>query len=263
MTKYSQCFQDALLNYQNQSARSGYVFGWFSTFRHSRTLYPHIQTLQNDLDAAESEAEAMQILKAYFSSPRTKMNNHSFAMYLLDILSASYGHEGWEEFYPQGKQLVFYTGILYRGTLQHPDDALARGMTSGASPNIEDYANDTNMHTGVSTSKVKEIAHKYQNLVIPTHRSAFLKRGFLYEINYRGAGGIDIIETLKARGDYLTANIASHKQEVNIIGKIVPEDIVGYWDENGEYHKNDKYDPARQPEMVDSLPERLTALFPT
>lgn len=261
MLTFLKCFDEAFEHYQRQSDRPGYLFGWLSSFRHSNILYPHIHTLQADLKNASDADQAKSLLQNYFKSPQTKLNNHSFAIYLLDVLSREYPDEGWDIYYPMEKSIVFYSGILYRGTLQTPDDALENGITSGKSRSVEDYAHDTNMHTGVSTSKNKKCAGAYQDTVLQTPTGAYRLKGYLYEIDYRGIGGIDIIETLKKRGRNITAAIASHKEEVNVIGTVKPEDIVGYWDQSGKYIANPGYDQNREPEQVESFSGQLTMLF--
>ncbi len=261
MTKYSGHFEQALTLYCKQAKRPGYVFGLFSSIRHSKTLYPHIAKLQYNLNNCDSDAEAKKILISYFQSPQTKLNNHSFALYLLDLLCKTDRNETWEIYYPKEKRIKFYTGTLYRGTLQAPHDALANGIMRESSENIEDYADDTNGHIGISTSKDFAVAKSYQTTILTGGGSAVVHKGYIYKIDYPEKGAIDIIETLRERGKNIMAAIASHKNEVNIIGRIAPQDIVGYWDQQDKYHANPNYVANRQLEENHSFPERLESLF--
>lgn len=262
MSKYVAEFNDAFTSYStSQIPRPGYIFGWFTSIRHSKNLYPHIATLKANLENCNDAESAKSILTQYFKSPQTKFNNHSFAIYFIEALCKKYPNEGWEQYYPKEKVVKFFNGRLYRGTLQHPNDALKNGMQGSRSDNIEDYANDTNTHTGVSTSKNLGVASKYQHSVFNTVKGCHIQKGFLYEINYRGKGGVDIIETLKARQNDITANIAAHKEEVNIIGKVDPEDIVGFWDQVGNYQKNPKYLENRDQKQDLNIFDRLQNLF--
>lgn len=256
---YSDCFIDALENYKNQAKRHGYCPGMFAAWRHSKKSYGHIDGLQKQLLNLSDDVAAKEVLKNYFNSPATKFNNHSFALYFLDQLMAKDAEGNWDRFYPKQKQVKFYNGIVYRGTLQKPEDALKNGICAlSRSPRVDDYACHTSMSIGVSTSKDKEVAKAYQTSVFPTGMSCYFEVGYLYEINYRGVGGIDIVETLKARGNLITSD---GTQEVNIMGRISPNDIVGYWNKNGEFIENPNYDHKKGVSLVSApLVERMKAL---
>ena len=130
------------------------------------------------------------------------------------------------------------------------------------SKKIEDYANDTSLGVGVSTSKDKKCAEAYSVSTFLTNKGAHYQHGWCYEINYRGIGGIDIEETLLKRNCKIIAAIASRKAEVNIIGKIEPEDIVGCWNKFDEYIPNPNYLPEKNSELTINFSARLARLFP-
>ncbi|STX28303.1 Uncharacterised protein [Legionella beliardensis] len=258
---YLVAFQKAYTDYVTQSQRQGYTFGWFSSLRHSRSFYPHIEDLFNELKKADNLEAQKAIVEGYLKSPKTKFNNHSFSIYLLKYLTEKFPNESWEEYYPKDKQIAFYTGILYRGTLQSPQDALKKGISSKTSPRIEEFAQHTSMAVGISTSKSKGIAAKYRTSTFSTGKGVYFETGYLYKINYRGLGGIDINKTLEVRNDSITMTIGQDKQEVNIVDTIPTEDIVGYWDQKDVWHENTEYKEEKQPSIAVSIFARLEALF--
>lgn len=261
MSKYITNYNQAFTNYSAQSERHGYPMGFFSFIRHRdcANKKAHIVSLEKNLNVDDISAKSS--LERFFSDPDTTFNNHSFSLYLLDELSKSYPDENWERFYPVVKKAVYYTGQLYRGSLQIPIDAFINGMKGSSSDKIEDYTNDTNFDVGVSTSKKIEVAKSYTITTMQTMKGAHYAYGYLYEINYRGIGGVDIIETLKARGNDLSAEVASHKAEVNIIDSISPKDIEGCWDRNDIFFPNPKYKTDRKKKENVSEPERRERLF--
>lgn len=173
--------------------------------------------------AAHDENEQEQIIKEYLF--KLSDNHHSFRSYLLDELSKLDNGDKWEKYY--SRPIVYATGLLFRETLQAPAKAFGRGMRGGQSPNVEDYANDTSGGTGLSTTKDFDVARQYSCSSFQTARGAHMEYGYIYFINYRGSGGVDIIETHKKRGNDFLVGVAKHKGEVNIIGKVDKEDIIG------------------------------------
>lgn len=297
MTKYLECFTTAFNNYSQKDensasteegwfhsffndstkARPGYQFGWFSWLRHSKTLYPHILQLKQNLNSVTEDDAAKEILHAYFRSTLTKFNNHSFALYLLDAILMAYPEERmiWEQYYPPGKELVFYNGELYRGMRIQRwqlDEIFENGLDAReSSKSIDDYAGDTTMGLGISTSKSRSVAEGYATAVVSRGiREAgqmIIIDGYLLKINYRGMGGIDILPTLKARGEDINAFLGASKKEVNIVGRIKPSDIEGAWyvgrkNISHEFIANPNYQAVNADDHVDVvLPERLRLLF--
>lgn len=259
MTKYLKAFIDAYKDYVGQSPRPGYVLGWFSRLRHGRSLYPHIQTLFKQLQTA-SDDEAANIIINYLKSPKTKFNNHSFSIYLLKNLMISFPDAQWEEYYPKEKQIVFYNGELFRGSLQEPEQAFRDGMTSEGAHKIDEFAKHTNMAVGVSTSKVKAIAERYKNSTFLTPKSAYIQAGYLYQIDYRGLGAVDINKTMEKRGNDIERYVGQNKEEVNIVGGIPADDIVGCWDKNNKWIPNPSYNPNKVIKKAEFF-ERLEYLF--
>ncbi|ODN43673.1 hypothetical protein [Piscirickettsia litoralis] len=252
--KYSQIFKKAFENYTKMAIRPGYTAGRFASIRHGKKMYPHIKNLQDKLSNPQSNPK--QLLDDYFKSDDTKLNNHSFAMYLIDALEAHDPKENWGKYYPQGKKVVFYSGKLYLGTMQSPEDAFTNGMSANSTPTLEPYISGTSKGTGLSTSKSKQVAESDSQEIIPMIgmplEEPMVKNGYTYKINYRGSGGVDIVGTHKARSNSRVLSTAcKFKQEVNIIGKVEARDIVGCWDHKGEWMANPNYQPnfaIKQPE---------------
>lgn len=261
MLNYSDIFDQAFELYKTQANRPGYTFGWFSWLRHSRKPNARTDELHN---ALKNNSNPKETLIRFFSTCNTPMNNHSFATYLLDQLAKNDNTHEWDQYYPKQKQVLFFYGILYRGSLQSGDDACENGIYEVEHSNrIEDYADDTNRHVGISTSKNKEVAATYQTTVIPTARGAFHKVGNLFEINFRRGLGVDIPKTLERRQEIFTKSYSDRKDEVNVLGHIDKEDIKGYWDNYGIYHPNKNYQQERYIDKNNCLTfiEKLTNFF--
>ncbi len=271
MNKYLNIFNLALDAYQNQDKRPGYKPGWFSSLRHSFSLYPQIKQLQDALTAEENDGKAKLLVDAHFKSKKTSFNNHSFSRYFLDALETTYPDENWRALDPQ--PLIFYhpanDARLYRGTALPPHEAFKTGITD-ASPaeKIEHYAATSNLSTGVSTTKQRHIATSYAASLWlhPTAKGMIFKATgpvYVYEIHYRDGLGIDILETTKARkSNFIRKTDANSKEEVNIAGKIAPEDIVGAWEilpgsekriENPHYNAEKKAPTLTTPEKLQTI----------
>ncbi|MCF6766204.1 hypothetical protein L3V82_10510 [Thiotrichales bacterium 19S3-7] len=244
MTKsYVEIFNLAFEAYSNAKERDGYPNGFLTFFRHSLKKNDHLNNLENNLIQQDNDEKSMALLREYFKSERTTFNNHSFSLYLLDMLEEYRPlDENWQECYPNDKKIVFYTGRLYRGTLQGSRDAFTNGIVCEESHAIEDYASDTPCGIGVSTSKEEKIASGYANKIYRHHSQvkAVELSGYTYHINYRDTGGIDLEATHRQRGNGIVLNVTrvKDKKEVNIIGKISPEDIEGCY-----CHKTKRFIP--------------------
>ncbi len=140
-SKYLALFNSALNNYTNQSKRVGVVSTFFTKFRHSFTKYSALTQLENSLKKADSNEAQKSIVTQFLTDLkiRNKINNHSFASYLLDVLVSEDKDAQWEQYYANA--VVFYkeTKMLYRGSNQPPLDAFSNGMKAGNSNNIEDF----------------------------------------------------------------------------------------------------------------------------
>lgn len=278
--RYEICFTQSINAYTSQSNRPGYLFGWLSSWRHSKTLYPHIADLQTKLAAAHSDDDAKKVLQEYFRHRLTKFNNHSFALYLLDSLLMTCPTEKhiWEQYYPPEKKLIFYTGTLYRGMRIDEGELkifFANGLEARESSKwVDDYAKDTTMGLGISTSTDKSIAQGYATRIISRGLRESCQMihisGYLLKMNYRGPGGIKLFETLQARGENMNAYLSDSKREINIVGRIEPSDIEGAWyvgqDEKKlaqGFIKNPNYMAVKPMSANDDmvLPERLRKLF--
>ena len=92
-------------------------------------------------------------------------------------------------------------------------------------------------------------------------KSAYYQIGNLYKINYRGIGGIDIIPTHQLRENQIRVACATPKQEVNIVGKVRKEDIVGCWDKNNIFQPNPNYNKEDVSSNEPVFPKKLKRLF--
>jgi len=259
--KYNEVFEEALSHYTKEVKRPGYLNGWFTGIRHSRTLYPHIKKLQADLSNPNQDSKT--VLESYFKDPKTKFNNHSFSLYLIDALEEHVPDEYWGRFYPKHKQVIFYSGTVYRGTMQAPRSAFNNGITAHTTPRLEDYVYDTSMGTGVSTSTDKSVAQGYSVKVHGGKEAPQVSYGWTYKINYRNLGGVDIIQSHKARNNraILAITRCEEKREINVIGKIEPQDIVGCWNHAGKWIENKNYQENRKVEEPKTFRERRALLF--
>lgn len=257
LNKYEAHFAKALAKYQEQAKRPGYMPGLFTSWRHSFAKYPAISILEQKIKGQDDSLVKVEI--SNFLKPlkdKGKINNHSFAAYLLDLLIAEFPEEEWKSFLP--KPIVFYQGQLYRGTAEPHDKVFKDGMEGSSSPNVEDYCNSVNFGVGVSTSKSKEIASEYQQSNYVSERRYYIApKGFLYKIHYRGSFGIDIDATAAQRREPILIS----KKEVNIIGRIEPADIYGCWDKNDKWIDNPYFNAEREKEAILELPMALDAIY--
>lgn len=268
MNKYLDIFNLALEAYKSQNQRPGYIAGWLSSWRHSFSLYPHIEKLQKALTAEENDIEAMVILATYFQDQKTTFHNHSFGRYLLDALEIACRDENWQAYDPQ--PLIFYQPTedarLYRGTTLPPQTAFKNGLIDATPKNkIEHYAATSNLSTGISTTKQYKIAESYASSawIFPTAKGIVFRAhapAYIYEINYRDGLGVDILETTNMRqSNFIEKKDAGCKEEVNIAGKIAPEDIIGAWEilpKSKKRIENPYYQPNKKPLTLTTTEKR-------
>lgn len=279
MQAYVDAFDRAFERYKSQENRPGFSFGFFTRFRHKCVMYPHIQALRDELDASNTARDAIAALNNYFNHAKTKFNHHSFASYLQEELVKAFPRDQWENADPC--PVVFYQStpgnketLLYRASRQSKEHAFEHGMTEGKhSDDLADYVAGSTYSKGVSTSKLYESAYQYgvNEFIIPTPNGVIYREFsgvYVYVINYRGLGGVDIDESLSQyRGLVTKLNQfeASGKQEVNVIGRVDPEDIVGAFElgrrAKGVFHHNPNYIPDRVLEKASTKEERLAQLF--
>lgn len=231
---YLDAFNEAFTRYSSQKDRPGYQYTLFTGIRHSGEKYPALVRFQNELTKSCDK----NVLQQWLKNPELKAGHHSFRTYLIDVLIEFFPLENWEQF--DNKNIVFYqpsNDYLYRGSLQKPEQAFAKGMKSGFnSKNIEDYTEVANENAGVSTSRSLRVASGYANKIWTNHYGVHEDFGYVYQIHYRGIDGIDIDKTHTSRNPSFPTS--KTKQEINIVSCISPEDIVGcgYRDaETGEY----------------------------
>jgi hypothetical protein len=264
---YIDVYNQAVNAYASQAERPGYQPTLFLTWvRHDREKYPALIELETELLTAVSRDAQKIILEKWLQDPRLKANDHSFRTYFVDALIQAFPDEAWEKY--DKKPLIFYSsdGFLYRGSLQHPDDAFKNGMHSSShAKDIEDFAALMNYSAGVSTSKSVTVAKSYSSQLKMDHYGVHEFTGFIYQIHYRGNAGIDIEATQRKRG--ILIPLKGTKQEVNIVSSIPPEDIVGhgYVDENKMYVQikaNPQYQPDKTSVAVLDKKSQLEQLFP-
>jgi hypothetical protein len=131
----------------------------------------------------------------------------------------------WDCFTPSAVKL--FEGVVYRGTSSEPNKVFKQGFEDyNPSYDVSNYFKPRNLDVGVSTSRSFKVAEKYTRV-----SSRQGKSRFVYTIIYRGIGGVDIIETAKAKvlllRDLTNPQLtrALEKDEVNFIEKIAPEQI--------------------------------------
>lgn len=228
--KYLNSFEIAARNYAAQTERPGYKPGWFTWLRHKTKNNPAIKILGEALQKCDSDEGAKKIIELYFQK-YTGFNNHSVASYLLDELLKNFSDENWRQYQP--KPLVFFQGIVYRGTLVPPSVIFKDGFIDRSpSQNLDDYVSDCNGSVGVSTTTSFSMAKGYA-LPLVTAKNVdsvdIQPYGYIYEINCRSLSAINIAETQSKRGNKFRAMLARGKAEVNVIGDIKSCDVMKAW----------------------------------
>ncbi|MFN7095042.1 MAG: hypothetical protein ACK4M7_06730 [Burkholderiales bacterium] len=243
-------YNEALKNYTNKESR-GYKLGYFSQIRHSFKQNDKLKQLEKNIKLSQDPKALFNLLIEYFLSKETKYNNHSFSNYFLDALATnnSNGIENniidWSCFSRQ--QIIYYKGILFRGTSQKIEKIFNQGFKELTPSNyIPEYLKYRSQTTGISTSTDFNCARTY---ALNNKRSGSTR--YIYVINYRNNSGYDLIETGKARGHDFNSMFHTHrksalaKAEVNIKGNILPQDIIGAWEfidsENAKWLDNPNY----------------------
>jgi hypothetical protein len=265
MKTYIAAWDDAFRRYQNREQRPGYLFGWMSRVRHSYALYPALREFKKELSEEKDKGKCKNIIKKWLQDPRLKQNDHSFRSYLLDELQKNFKTEGWRDTHP----LIFYTDIVYRGTHAHPDVVFKNGFTSKIK-DVRAYAClEGNGSIGISTSKSPGQADGYQRIIYTLMGAVNMIEGggYVYQINLRKKQGIDLHTMYLRIAD--EKNVYHHsimsKQEVNVIGSIAPEDIMGYGIvQNGQYIeqlKNPAYQANKDIDNENVQPLILERLF--
>jgi hypothetical protein len=279
MPIFFELYQTALNNYIQQTPRTHhtqmneanhriYTFGWFSSFRHSRTEYPRLIALKMRLQADHSaeQLDAKAAIVAHFNDDANKWNHHSFNNYLFDEIKKHADALEWQNTWLayDKKPILYYRGILFRGTGAHPTQAFKNGLIeSNDSNNLEDYIKDMNGAIGVSTSKLFRVANGYAlpNINPKDEYADIWHESYIYVIDYQGTRGIDLEQTFNARQHSIAAYLSgleNGKAEVNVIEKIEPQHIVGAFYVNRMdqviWHANPEFDQKR---LADKTPELL------
>jgi hypothetical protein len=293
--KFLELYNEALTKYSKRELRSGYEKGFFSSWRHSAKPYPRITALQAALK--DEKKDPIQVIKQHLNDPQSTFNNHSFNMFLLDLLVKHSPEEKWEQYYPKSKKVCFYQtpvrstgslskeelsmkqdnlykhferrGFLFRGSLQKCADGFEYGMKElESSRRVDAYAKINNLSVGVSTSKSYSQACLYaqtSRLYYTPTRAIYNASlpSYIYVINYRGIGGIDVEATLRTRqGTLSSRDILRCEKEVNVVSAIPREDIVGAWHVGrDEFIPNPHYQEKRDAEVVDNDLLRMRRLF--
>ena len=184
------------------------------------------------LEKSQSDLDAFNLLTDRLTDPSLPWTDYSLNSYLIDELqnaskfkSSKLQGIDWNCFTPNA--LKTFKGGVYRGTSSEPEKVFNQGFQDyHPSSQIDDYLNPRNLNTGVSTSRSFSVAESYTRVI-----SRMGKRRFVYTIIYLGEGGVDIIETAKARAMDLKSlkntelTRAVNKDEINIIG-LIPKEYI-------------------------------------
>ncbi|HVV67984.1 MAG TPA: hypothetical protein VHE99_02950 [Gammaproteobacteria bacterium] len=248
---YKDVWEKAFERYKSQDSRPGFQMTLFSHFRHKFTLYPALAEFKQELEDEKSENSEQIMIKWLKDEEKLKNNEHSFRNYLIDELQKEFPNDDkWNKL--SKHHIKFYTGIVYRGTPEHPSYVFQNGFKDTQKMNdVRYYIPLTGSgHIGVSTSKDIRIALNYTRGAVG-YMGFTAGRGYLYKINLRSSNGIDL-DTMGG----------SSKREVNVIGGISREDVMGIVNAKGEItHANPNYKPARLSEKTDNIPEALKKSF--
>lgn len=223
------CLNIALEKYTTQAQREGYQMTLFTRMRHSFTKTSKIKALEEAIERAPTDNAIMNILATHFTHANATFNNHSFNSYFIDALKQcdALSAIDWDCFTPRAVKR--FRGQVYRGMSRPPKLIFESGLSEKeTSPLYNDYLKVATGSVGVSTSKSFDTALAYTT----NYRRTGDDR-FIYEIDYRGAGGFDVFETIKAQGLAMTGLFSSprksavDKAEVNIKGGVSRAEIKG------------------------------------
>lgn len=228
---YLETFKRAQLSYTNREKRDGYTRTWLSYFRHFFGMTKDDVDFFTQLSQVDDKDTAKKLIEDYFTLNAKSFNNHSFGSYFLDFLQKEFPDENWKRFDP--KPIIYYQGTLYRGDSRPYDKIFEEGFIEPkSSESLDDYVKGATGCIGVSTTKSFGIAHAFALPPVTSRRMedtgfVYSHNGFVYEIDYSGTDGIDVVNTWKARGGLtFTAWFSQELQEVNVKGRIAREDIV-------------------------------------
>ncbi len=222
----------AIERYRKKMLRPGYPQTIHDLQHHPFNAEEQLDLFMAEIQASRNDLEAFNILTDRLTDIHADWSPYGFNSYLIDSLKAiSRQSESkiapidWDCFTPSAVKL--FEGVVYRGTSSEPNKVFKQGFTDyNPSHDVSDYLKPKNLDVGVSTSRSFKVAEKYTRV-----SSRQGKRRFVYTIIYRGIGGVDIIETAKAKGlllrDLTNPQLtrALGKDEINIIEKIAPEQI--------------------------------------
>jgi len=222
----------AIERYRKKMVRPGYPQTIHDLQDHPFNAVEQLDLLIAELQASRNDLEAFNILTDRLTHIHADWSPYGFNSYLIDSLKVI-GRQSeskiapidWDCFTPSAVKL--FEGVVYRGTSSEPNKIFKQGFEDyNPSHDVSDYFKPMNLDVGVSTSRSFSVAEKYTRV-----SSRQGKRRFVYTIIYRGIGAVDIVETARAKGlllrdltnPQLTRALA--KDEINIINKIVPEQI--------------------------------------
>lgn len=283
MTKFIALYEIALQKYIAQVERTHhtqmsalnhriYTFGLFSYFRHSCEEYDELKTLRAQLqaDLSDEQINAKLAIIRHFEDKKHRWNNHSFNNYLLDEIKQSVTDIEWQESWNRfdTQPIIYKKGLLFRGTGAKPAHVFKSGMVeSNDSRSIDDYIKDMNGAIGVSTSKLFSVAHGYALPNIDPRKEwvDFWHESYIYVLDYQGTRGIDLELTFRARGRTIAAyfsGLATGKAEVNVIGSIEPEHVVGAFYVNREGAIRWQVNPGFSEERARALLPTIQASVP-
>lgn len=257
----------AIEYHRSRKQRTGY-----SQQKIDSRIEPLTQRLNfiKQLKMSQSDLEAFNILTDRLTNPQLSWDTYSLNSYLIDELQNASKLKGsrlqnidWNCFTPNA--LKTFQGAVYRGTSSEPEKVFHHGFQDyNPSTKIEDYLNPRNLAIGVSTSRSFPVAESYTRVI-----SRIGKRRFVYTIIYLGEGGIDIIETAKARAVNLkslqNAELcrAVKKDEINIIGFIPKEYIYCATEFLTDGQQKVTYNPNFNEQFILETPEMITHMPPT
>jgi hypothetical protein len=222
----------AIERYRKKMLRPGYPQTIHDLQHHPFNAAEHLDLFMAEIQASRNDLEAFNILTDRLTDIHADWSPYGFNSYLIDSLKAisrqpesKIAPIDWDCFTPSAVKL--FEGVVYRGTSSEPDKVFKKGFEDyNPSGDVSNYFKPRNLDVGVSTSRSFKVAEKYTRV-----SSRQGKSRFVYTIIYRGIGGVDIIETAKAKGlllrDLTNPQLtrALEKDEVNIIEKIAPEQI--------------------------------------
>lgn len=252
-----------------------YTNGILTYFRHSNNEYDELKTLRALLEADNSDEQvnAKTAVIRHFENKKHRWNNHSFNNYLLDEIKKSVSDIEWKETWNRfdTQPIIYNKGVLFRGTGAKPAHVFKHGMVeSNDSRSIDDYIKDMNGAIGVSTSKSFSVAMGYALPNIDPRKEwvDFWHESYIYVLDYQGTRGIDLELTFRARGRNIAAyfsGLTTGKAEVNVIGNIEPEHVVGAFYVNREgvirWQANPGFGEERARELLPTIQARIPQAY--